>query len=123
VVFMVTLVLSAAIAIRLIQKLRFRRPSLETSFSLAATGALLLSYYVHLQDLTVLLLPLGLMADVKNLNLTRANWLLYIAPPLLVILGHSLLSLLSLSLMIFLYGVVQATNSDVKAVASALASR
>jgi Glycosyltransferase family 87 len=123
VVVMVTLVLSAAIAIRLIQKLRFRRPSLESSFSLAATGALLLSYYIHLQDLTVLLLPLGLMADVKNLNLTRANWLLYLAPPLLVILGHSLLSLLSLSLMIFLYGIAQATNSDVKAIASAMVSR
>jgi hypothetical protein len=71
----------------------------------------------------VLLLPLGLMADVKNLNLTRANWLLYLAPPLLVILGHSLLSLLSLSLMIFLYGIAQATNSDVKAIASAMVSR
>jgi hypothetical protein len=118
VVFVVTLVLSAAIAIRLIQKLRFRRPSLENSFSIAVTGAVLLSYYIHLQDLTVLLLPLGLMANVKNLNLTRANWLLYVAPPLVVMLGHSFLSLLSLPLMIFLYGIAQSANSDVTATAS-----
>jgi len=113
VIFMVTILLSALIGALLIQRLRSRKPGLETSFALAVTGAVLLSYYLHLQDFSVLLVPLGLMATARNPLLGRANRLLYLAPPLLVMLGHSAISLLCLPLMIFLYGIAQFANSDV----------
>jgi len=119
VIFAVTMVLSLAIAIGIIRKLRATKPSLGVSFSMALTGALLLSYYLHLQDFSVLLLPLGLVAAEKNLNLARAAWLFYIAPPMLLFAGHSLIFLLSMLLILLLVALIQVADSDVKPTASA----
>jgi hypothetical protein len=102
VTFLLTLVLSVAIALVVLRRLRAARPPLEVSFSAALTAALLLSYYLHLQDLALLLLPLGFMAGRERQNFTVASRLLYIAPPFVVMLGHDLIFLLSVPLLFLL---------------------
>jgi len=99
---LITVVVSAGIAIAVMRSLRARKPSPEVAFSVAVTAALLLSYYLHLQDLTLLLLPLGFLAGQRKRNLAVASWLLYIAPPLVVMLGHGLIFLLSLPVLFLL---------------------
>jgi len=49
-----------------------------------------------------LLLPLGFLAGQRKRNLALASWLLYIAPPLVVMLGHGLIFLLSLPVLFLL---------------------
>jgi hypothetical protein len=107
VVFAITIVLSVAIAIEIVRRLRATRPRLEVSFSIALTATVLLSYYLHLQDLAVLLLSLGLLAAERNRNLTVAAWLLYIAPAFVVMIGHNFIFLLSLPLILLLLGIMQ----------------
>jgi hypothetical protein len=112
VVFAIAIILSIAVAVWIAQRLRATRPQLEISFSIAVTAALLLSYYLHLQDLAVLLLPLGLMAKDKNRNFTAATWLLYIAPPFVVMISHSLIFLLSLPVILLLIAIVQRAGTS-----------
>jgi len=99
---LITLVASVGIAIAVMRSLRTSKPSAEVAFSVALTAALLLSYYLHLQDFALLLLPLGFLAGQRKRNLALASWLLYIAPPLVVMLGHGLIFLLSLPVLFLL---------------------
>jgi hypothetical protein len=78
---------------------------------MALTATVLLSYYLHLQDLAVLLLSLGLLAGERNRNLTVAAWLLYIAPAFVVMIGHDFIFLMSLPLILLLLGIMQRAGS------------
>jgi hypothetical protein len=110
--FATTILLSLLIAIVVVRRLWAAKPLLDGSFSIALTAALVLSYYLHMQDLTVLLLPLGLMAGNRNRNFALATWLLYIAPPFVVMLGHNLIFLLSLPLILLLLGTMQVAGNN-----------
>ena len=110
-VFGMTIGLSAVIAFWIVRQLISCRPAGDASISMAIVGALLLSYYLHLQDLTLLLLPLALVSASKNAHVQRAIWLLFIAPPLAVLAGHSAIFLLSLLLALLLYGLGQMAMS------------
>lgn len=114
VIFAVTIALSLAIAIMIALRLRAAKPTIGVSFSMALTAALLVSYYLHLQDLVVLVLPFGLLALERSRNFKVATWLLYIAPPFVVMAGHGFLFLLSLPLILLLFGIIQRGDSDSK---------
>src|SRR5215813_5255640 len=121
--FLITVVLSVGIAIAVMRSLRTTRPSPQVAFSVALTAALLVSYYLHLQDLALLLLPLGFLAGQRSRNFAVASWLLYIAPPLLVMLGHGLIFLLSLPvLFLLLAATVRADSGPIVRGARAAAS-
>jgi len=107
VTLLTTAVLSMGIAIAVIRHLRLRRPDPQVAFSMALTASLLLSYYLHLQDLAVLLLPLSFLAGYRSQNFAVASWLLYVAPPFVVMLGHSLIFLLSVPLIFLLLAAFQ----------------
>jgi len=107
VLFLLTLTLSAVIALWIARKLKTCKPGPELSYSIATSGALLLSYYLHLQDLAALLVPFGLFATTRNATVRKATWLFYAASPLVVMFGPGAIFLLSLLLMMFLYGLIQ----------------
>jgi hypothetical protein len=119
-IFAITIALSLAITLGIIRKLLATRPALEVSFSMALTAALLLSYYLHVQDLAVLLLPLGLMAGERHRIFTVASQLLYIAPIFVVMIGHVFIFLLSLLVILLLFGIIQraGSRSSMKSAAS-----
>jgi glycosyl transferase family 87 len=119
---LITVVLSVGIAIAVMRSLRATKPSPEVAFSVALTAALLLSYYLHLQDLALLLLPLGFLAGPRNRNFAVASWLLYIAPPLVVMLGHGLIFLLSLPVLFLLLAATARAGSGPSLRARATAS-
>jgi len=107
-----TLGISALLTILIMHQLRSRKPDAALSFSLAVTGAILLSYYLHIQDLSVLLLPLGLTSGFPNSTLRRALWLFYVAPPLLVMIGRNTIFLLALPVIALLYGILQVVSTS-----------
>lgn len=116
VVLGVTIGGSALLALWIIRKLRSLRPPDDRSISFAIAGALVLSYYLHLQDFSVLLLPLAVLATSETANVQTAIWLLFIAPPLVVLIGHNGMFLLSLPLALLLYGLGQTTSPRAPAV-------
>jgi hypothetical protein len=121
-ILLVTLGLSVLATMWIVGKLRAQRPPSALAFSWAVAGGLLLSYYLHLQDLTVMQLPLGLTASEKNSNVARASWLFYVAPPFAAILGHGAMCLLSLLFLLFLYGLAQMFGQSFRAANQAAAS-
>jgi hypothetical protein len=107
VTFALILVLSIYVALRTMRLLVARGANLDISFSVAVASAILVSYYLHIQDLSLMLIPLGLMASSQNALISRAAILIYFAPPFLVMLGHDWLFLLSLPVIMFLYGIYE----------------
>jgi hypothetical protein len=107
VVFALTIVLSACLVLWAMRILRGTGFDFDASFSLSTTCAVLVSYYMHIHDLTVMQLPLGLMAGTKNSYISRSTILLYLAPQLLMLFAHKFLYLLALPESMFLYGVYQ----------------
>ena len=116
---LVTIAMSLVIAFVVVYLLRRQNLDTERSFSLALTAAILLSYHLNLQDLTVLLLPFGLVAGEMNRNISRAIWLFYLAPPILFITSINTLFLLTLPLIVFLLGMLRASEEPFAAVSRA----
>ena len=73
----------------------WRDDSLELSFAVGVTAAVVTSYHVYPYDLTVLLLPLGLMVaslgrrQIPLPNLLKISLLTFLMPPLHVLLAKS----------------------------------
>gem|GEM_PF-445659 len=73
----------------------WRDDSLELSFAVGVTAAVVTSYHVYPYDLTVLLLPLGLMVaslgrrQIPLPNLLKISLLAFLMPPLHVLLAKS----------------------------------
>jgi hypothetical protein len=103
---LITVVISVGIAIAVLRSLRVKKPAPEVAFSVALTAALLLSYYLHLQDLALLLVPLSFLAGHRNRRFAVASWLVYIAPPFVVMLGHDFIFLLSLPVLFLLLAAI-----------------
>jgi hypothetical protein len=70
------------------------------------------SYSLRVQDLTVMLLPFGLLAGVPSAVLSRSMLLAYFALPFLLILGPANLFLGSLPLALFAYGAATAGGTQ-----------
>ena len=114
-IFYVTFAASVVLALWVMRLLKRRNLTKELAFSLSTGGAVLLSYHLNVSDLTVMLLPLGILAGEDNVNLSRATWLFYCASPLLFIVGVNTLFLLSLPLMMFLLGITQVADREWRA--------
>jgi hypothetical protein len=82
---------------------------LDAAFSLSTACAVLVSYYLHIHDLTLMQLPLGLMAGHKNSYISRSALVFYLAPQLLMLFAPKFLYLLALPVMMLLYGIAQAS--------------
>jgi hypothetical protein len=102
-----TVLLSGCLVLWGMRTLRGTRFGLDAAFSLSAACAVLVSYYLHIHDLTLMQLPLGLMAGHKNSYISRSALVFYLAPQLLMLFAHKFLYLLALPVMMFLYGISQ----------------
>jgi hypothetical protein len=103
----VTIALSACIAIWTVKILRSRRPDYNAAFCISVTAATLVSYHLYVHDLSVMLIPLGLMGGVKNSPISKATVALYLALPFLLIVRPKLLFLLVVPVALLLHGVFQ----------------
>jgi hypothetical protein len=110
IVFVLTIALSACIVLWGMRTLRGTRLDFDTAFSLATAGAVLVSYYLHIHDLTVMQIPLGLMSGTKNSYISKSTVLFYLAPPLVVMFAHDSQYLVALPLIMFLRGVSQMSH-------------
>lgn len=110
-VLAVTLALSAAVALWAFHVLTRGNLDLELGFAFATVAAVLLSYHLSLQDLTILLLPFALVAG-KSRKLTRAVWSFYLAPPLLFIASVNTLFLLALPAGMFLLEICRTSQQQ-----------
>jgi hypothetical protein len=110
VVFALTIVLSVCLMLWAIRILRGTRFGFDAAFSLLVTCAVLVSYYLHIHDLTVMQIPLALMAGTRNSYITRSAILFYLAPQFVVLFAHDFQYLLGLPVLMFLYGVFQTSR-------------
>ncbi len=78
-----TLVVSAALFLWICYLLRKERDG-STAFALAMIGSMLLSYYLHIHDLTALLLPIALMAARTRFGFSAIVSACFILPVVLV---------------------------------------
>jgi hypothetical protein len=74
-------------------------PGDDPAFSLSVVSALLVSYHLHAQDLTVLLLPIALVGRRQYGIVSKTCWLFFLVPPIFLLLGSDAISLLSLLLL------------------------
>jgi len=110
IVFVLTIALSAYIVLWGMRILRGTHLDFDIAFSLATASAVLVSYYLHIHDLTVMQIPLGLMSGTKNSYISKSTVLFYLAPPLIVMFAHNSQYLLALPLIMFLRGVSQTSH-------------
>ncbi len=110
IVFALTIALSACIVLWGMRALRGTRLDFDIVFSLATASAVTVSYYLHIHDLTVMQIPLGLMSGTKNSYISKSTVLFYLAPPLVVMFAHDSQYLLALPLIMFLRGVSQMSH-------------
>jgi hypothetical protein len=107
VVLALTIALSVCIVLWGMRLVRGTKLDCDAAFSLATACAVLVSYYLHIHDLTVMQLPLGLMAGSKNSYLSKSTLLFYLAPQFVLLFAHNFQYLLALPVMMFLYGISQ----------------
>ena len=107
IVFALTIVLSVCLVLWAIRILRGTGFDFDAAFSLSTTCAVLASYYLHSHDLTVMQVPLGLMARTRNSYISRSTILFYLAPQLVLLFAYDFVYLLALPVLMFLYGVFQ----------------
>jgi hypothetical protein len=105
--FALTILLSCCLVLWGVRSLRETRFGFDVAFSLSTACAVLVSYYLHIHDLTLMQLPLGLMVGHKNSYISRSILVFYLAPQLLMLFAHKFLYLLALPVMMFLYGISQ----------------
>jgi hypothetical protein len=110
IVFVLTIALSVCIVLWGLRTLRRARLDFDIAFSLTTASAVLVSYYLHIHDLTVMQIPLGLMSGTKNSYISKSTVLFYLAPPLVVMFTPDSQYLLALPLMMFLRGVSQMSH-------------
>ncbi len=110
IVFARTIALTTCLVLWAIRTLRGTGFDFDAAFSLSTTCAVLVSYYLHIHDLTVMQVPLGLLAGTKNSYISRSTILFYLAPQFVVLFAHNLQYLLALPVLMFLYGVLQASR-------------
>jgi hypothetical protein len=110
IVFALTIALTTCLVLWAIRTLRGTGFDFDAAFSLSTTCAVLVSYYLHIHDLTVMQVPLGLLAGTKNSYISRSTILFYLAPQFVVLFAHNLQYLLALPVLMFLYGVLQASR-------------
>ncbi len=79
-----TLALSGALVLWIAHLLR-KEPDAATAFALAIIGALLLSYHLHSHDLTLLLLPIALLAGRARPFFTALVSACFLLPVLLLV--------------------------------------
>ncbi len=84
-----------------------RRSDFDGSFALATTCAVLVSFYLHIHDLTAMQIPLGLMAGNKNSYISWSAIAFYLAPQFVVLFAHNFMYMLAVPVVLFLYGVSQ----------------
>jgi hypothetical protein len=113
IVFALTIVLSVCLVLWAIRILRGAGFDFDAAFSLSTTCAVLASYYLHSHDLTVMQVPLGLMARTRNSYISRSTILFYLAPQLVMLFAHDFVYLLALPVLMFLYGVFQMSREAV----------
>ena len=82
----VTLALSAVLLLWIAYLLRGEQDK-ATGFALATIGALLLSYHLYIHDLTLLLLPIALLAGQARRYFTAIVFACFIWQPLLLVSG------------------------------------
>jgi len=102
-VFLLILAFSGAVLVWALRALRRPGVGLERAFALAVVCAVLVSYWLGIEDLTVLLVPFGLLSGVPGALVSRSMLATYFAMPLLMILGPRSLFLLCLPLLVFAY--------------------
>lgn len=110
IVFALTIVLTTCLVLWAIRTLRGTGFDFDAVFSLSTACAVLVSYYLHIHDLTVLQVPLGLMAGTKNSYISKSTILFYLAPQFVVLFAHNFQYLLGLPVLVFLYGVFQTSR-------------
>lgn len=103
IVFVITIGLSACIALWTFRILGKARLHCDAAFSFSTTAAILLSYHLYIHDLSAMLIPLGLMGRSKTSYMAKTSVLFYLAPPFLLIIGQNFLCLLALPVALFLY--------------------
>jgi hypothetical protein len=115
-----TLVVSAALFLWICNLLRKERDG-STAFALAMIGSMLLSYYLHIHDLTALLLPIALMAARTRRSFSAIVSACFILPVVLVFwLGvqtHYLLAIPLIGLVAIIAGGLQGEENPVQAAA------
>jgi hypothetical protein len=82
---------------------RFARGTLgdDPAFALSVVSALLVSYHLHLHDMTALLLPIAMVGGREYGVVSKTCWLFFLLPPILLLMGRDAISLLSLVLLAF----------------------
>jgi hypothetical protein len=110
IVFALTIVLTTCLVLWAIRTLRGTGFDFDAVFSLSAACAVLVSYYLHIHDLTVMQVPLGLMAGTRNSYISKSTILFYLAPQFVVLFAHNFQYLLGLPVLVFLYGVFQTSR-------------
>jgi hypothetical protein len=108
IILVLTMAVSAFLGVWIMQMLRRTRPDSSATFCLTVTAAILVSYHLYVHDLSVMLVPIGLMSGIKTSYTSKATVALYLVLPCLLIVAHKLLFLLALPIWLFLYGTSQA---------------
>ena len=94
---LLTLALSSALLIWIVATL-FRTKESDVAFALASVAALLVSYHLHAHDLTLLLLPIALLAARPARLFTIIVIASFALPPALLVFGGQALFLLAVPL-------------------------
>jgi len=109
----ITLALSLALLLWIAHLLRRERDE-ATAFALATIGALLLSYHLHVHDLTVLLLPIGLLAGRVRPYFAALVSVCFLLPVLVVVrLGPQAHYLMAIPLLGFVWLIAREPGVDV----------
>ena len=86
--FVATILTALLSAVLLVWMARcLRNKDSDIAFALATIAALLLSYHLHVHDLTLLLLPIGLLAARPTKPFTILVFACFVLPPLLLLSG------------------------------------
>jgi hypothetical protein len=116
----ITVLLSAGLLWVVSKRWKTSPPELvDLSWSLAIIAALLTSYYTYLYDLSLLLIPLLLIANYrKPAAETDAPWLaigpllaLFVAPLIVVFFRYKLAFLITLLLLVSFWGLVREVSN------------
>jgi hypothetical protein len=106
-IFALTITLTLCVVVWGMLVIKGTRIDFNRSFGLATACAVLVSYYLHIHDLTSMLAPLGLMAGSQNSYIRKSMFLFYLAPQFVVLFAHNFVCLLAVPVILLAYGISQ----------------
>jgi glycosyl transferase family 87 len=107
IIFALTIIVTVCVVLWAVRVVKRSGLEPDAALALATTCAVLVSYYLHIHDLTMMQIPLGLTAGSKNPYISKSTFLFYLAPQFVVLFARNFIYLLAVPAMILAYGVFQ----------------